>query len=48
MTAVSQEERLSLILMADMPVTAAVLSQEKTVQRLTVQQHMQQDTLQRT
>ena len=44
---VLQEERLSLILMVDLQDMAAELSQERTVLRLTVVQHMQQDMLRR-
>ncbi len=44
---VLQDVRLSLILTVDMLVTAAVLSPERTAQRLTVLQHMQHVMLQR-
>ena len=47
-TAVLQDVRSLLILMAEQDVTAAVLSPEKTAQRLTVLQLMQHVMLQRT
>ena len=44
----SQAGRSSLILTADMHITAAALSAARILRRWTVQPHMQQDTLQRT